>query len=218
MPGVICVFARQPELGKVKTRLSPLLDEVACLNVHQALVKFTLRELQELPDSSIHLYVSGSPGHAFWNQFEHSNKIELLKQAEGDLGQRLQAAVEQSLARFDWVVLLGSDCPEISAAYLQQAMAALDDGVEAVIGPAADGGYVLLGLRKLQPQLFDGILWGSDQVLIQTEAALRQQNVNFQKLPVLRDLDRPEDLLFFRDRIQQLLSAAGQSLDLPQSV
>jgi hypothetical protein len=115
-------------------------------------------------------------------------------QVGADLGTRLQNAIAPHFAQGrDRVLVIGIDCPELSVAILQQAQDALT-AADVVLGPAADGGYYLIGLRVWEPNLFTGISWGSAQVFAQTQARVRAARLTLATLPTLRDVDEPEDL------------------------
>jgi rSAM/selenodomain-associated transferase 1 len=105
----------------------------------------------------------------------------------------MAAALARALQRTDRAVLIGSDCPGYHSGYLKAALGALTDH-DAVLGPAADGGYVLIGLSRYAPQLFAKMPWGTGKVLAQTRAALERLGWSWAELPTLTDLDRPEDL------------------------
>jgi rSAM/selenodomain-associated transferase 1 len=121
----------------------------------------------------------------------------LINQVGEDLGQRMSYAVTTGLNEYRYVILIGADCPNMSTDYLKQAVIALSNGADAVLGPAEDGGYVLIGLRRTIPCLFDGLPWGTDKVLEMTRDCLRRVGWSWKELPVLWDLDRPEDLSRF---------------------
>ena len=100
-----------------------------------------------------------------------------------------------ALEKASCVVLIGSDCPDLDTGYLRAAIAALETGYPAVLGPAADGGYVLLGLRRFDPSLFDGIAWGGREVFSATCQRLSALDWDWYELDTLNDIDRPEDLV-----------------------
>jgi glycosyltransferase A (GT-A) superfamily protein (DUF2064 family) len=102
-------------------------------------------------------------------------------------------ALVAGLDRFERVVLVGSDCPSIDRDYLNQALAALDQ-VDIVLGPAADGGYTLVGVRRVPREMFEGISWGTAAVFTETTLRLQWSGVAWSALPVLNDIDRPGDL------------------------
>ena len=106
-------------------------------------------------------------------------------------------AAEEALARHRRVLLLGVDCPALTAEHLHQAFSWLEAGQDAVLGPAQDGGYVLLGLNRFHPVLFEGHGWGGADVAHTTRMAMRQIGWRWRELPLLWDLDRPDDLAQF---------------------
>jgi len=118
-------------------------------------------------------------------------------QGEGDLGTRLQRAFSEAFSQgAKYVTIIGSDCPAITAGDIQAAWTALQTN-EVVIGPARDGGYWLIGLRELQPSLFEGVQWSTDKVLEQTLQRARQQNLRVALLRELRDIDTETDWLAY---------------------
>lgn len=175
----IAVFARYPTPGEAKTRLIPALGPLRAAAVHAALVAHTLAAVRAsgLPHA---VYFTGADAAkvAAWLGAD----VPLVAQAQGDLGQRLAAVPAPCL-------LIGSDCPGLTATHLQAAAALVADG-RPCIGPAEDGGYWLLGLPRPQPQLFTDIEWGSATVFAATHARLPDAAL----LETLADLDRPEDL------------------------
>ena len=101
------------------------------------------------------------------------------------------------------MIIIGTDCPEIDKVYLEQAFSALDN-VDAVIGPAVDGGYVLLGLKRYSPELFTNFLWGSNSVFSQTCKVLNNLSWSYKELDIMHDIDRPEDLLRHPDLVNKI--------------
>lgn len=130
-----------------------------------------------------------------------------------DLGARMHNALSDALHGVGRAVLIGTDCPELDAAYLDAAFDALD-GHDAVLGPAADGGYVLIGLRRPAPTLFTRIAWGTGTVLAETRAGLRAAGLSWRELPTLRDLDEIADL----DHFPALAALAGMEADAAAEV
>jgi hypothetical protein len=116
--------------------------------------------------------------------------VSLHLQQGDDLGERMARALSRAMP----AIVMGSDCPSLTPADLREAAAALDWGVDAVLGPARDGGYVLLGLRRIDASLFEGITWGTDTVLQETRSRLRSLGWRWHELPTRFDIDRPEDL------------------------
>lgn len=120
--------------------------------------------------------------------------IALETQVGEDLGERMLRAAEQAFQGAGAILLIGTDCPALSVIHLRQALLWLESGADAVVGPAEDGGYVLLGLRHADPLLFEGVEWGTDRVLQETRDRLSELGWQWRELEILWDLDRPEDL------------------------
>ncbi|HSD99539.1 MAG TPA: TIGR04282 family arsenosugar biosynthesis glycosyltransferase, partial [Burkholderiales bacterium] len=114
-------------------------------------------------------------------------------QADGDLGARMLAAFQSTLAACPRVLLVGSDCPALTTGHLRKADRALRDGADAVLVPCEDGGYALIGLTRADARLFDGIAWGTDTVMAESRARLSALGWRWRELETLWDVDRPED-------------------------
>ena len=187
---------KYPRPGAVKTRLVPALGEQRACEFYRALVRHTLAEVgafAALSGVAVEARVAGAPDEAAVRAWL-GGAMTIRHQGEGDLGVRMERAVSAALAEgAESVVVIGADCPELTAAHLASAFAALAN-TDAVLGPAADGGYYLIGLRRSRPELFQGIRWGGAEVLMQTLAAARALSVDVTQLATLRDLDVPEDL------------------------
>ncbi len=195
--GALLLFTRYPTPGRVKTRLIPALGPKAAAALMHRLTAHTLRQAQALASSHpIALVVFYAGGSLPQMQALFGPDLCYRPQVTGDLGTRLLAALTDSLAAGPQpVVIIGSDCPELSPRILSAAFALLLDH-DLVLGPALDGGYYLIGLNALHPELFQGIPWGSEQVLAATLSRARQLGLKIHLLPTLRDIDRPEDLPF----------------------
>jgi uncharacterized protein len=194
-PGTTCiiVFARAPQPGAVKTRLIPLLGPEGAAALHARLVKHTLATVRTAALGAVELHCAPDCDDDFFRFCSNRYHVGLVAQANGDLGARMAAAVSAALAVHLRVLLIGSDCPALTARHLRQANQALLDGAAAVLVPAEDGGYVLLGLTRSDKRLFEGIAWGSDTVLADTRARLRALGWRSHELEPLWDVDRPED-------------------------
>lgn len=139
------------------------------------------------------LWVAGDRDSQFIQRLQQRLSLQLFSQRGKDLGERMQAAITQGLQHFAAVIVVGSDCPFIDEDYIDSAIGALQDS-DVVIGPANDGGYVLLGLKQPHPHLFNNITWGTDKVLRETLNMLKRNRQSVALLPALPDIDRPEDL------------------------
>lgn len=189
----ILVFAKAPIAGQAKTRLIPALGAARAAALHERLVRHTLATVCAA-DYPVELWCSPDTRHSFFSAARVSWPLSLHNQSGGDLGARMAQAFEDALTRAQYVILTGSDCPGMTTRDLQQAVTALADGADAVVGPARDGGYWLIGLRRAQPRLFEGMAWGRATVLADTLARLREMNQHWCLLPERTDIDRPEDL------------------------
>ena len=190
----VIVFARAPEPGKVKTRLIPALNAAGAAELHRRLVMRCLRAARDSRLGPVELWCAPDTSDPYFRECERRLGISLWAQGEGDLGARMQRAFESALMHAARAILIGSDIPALSAQYLRDAERALAGGDDAVIGPAEDGGYALIGLSRCDPELFRGIPWGGPEVLVQTRRRLAALSWRSSELPVLWDVDRPEDL------------------------
>lgn len=195
--GTLICFAREPVPGQVKTRLIPALGPQGAARLYRTLLGVALEAAAAVPGVHRELWCCGAaPGGGVCAELAGRYDLRLRHQPAGDLGQRMEAALTESLTHGHCAVLIGSDCPEYAPAYLAAAFTALES-TDAVLGPAADGGYVLIGVRRLAPELFIDIPWSTGLVLARTRAALRGLGWSWAELPTLRDLDEPKDLLDF---------------------
>ena len=184
-------FAKAPQLGQVKTRMQPVLSLEQSLALHCQLVLRTHQTLHHETLCQTQLWTSGEDGTGFFQSLKPAPTIK--RQQGKDLGERMYSAIATGLQQFQLVVLIGSDCPAISSAYLRSALRALDS-VDVVLGPAADGGYVLIAMKKAEQGIFENVDWSTSLVLAQTRNNLTALNLSCLELPVLNDVDRPEDL------------------------
>lgn len=195
MPGAaLLVFARAPEAGRVKTRLVPLLGEKGAARLHARLVAKTLETARAAGFEVVYLYCSPRIDVDFFGKMQKRFDVLLRSQGRGDLGERMYRA----LRRHPCAVLIGSDCPALRPADLRSAARALREGADAVLAPAEDGGYALIGVRRASRRLFDGIGWGGPKVLTQTRRRLRALRWRWKELRTLWDVDRPEDVARLR--------------------
>lgn len=194
----LIVFARAPEPGRVKTRLAPLLGEEGAARLHARLVEKTLRTARDSGIGAIDLYCSPGTKDVFFARMKKRFGVNLESQGRGDIGDRMYRAFKRALRSHAYVVLVGSDCPVLKPADLRAAVRVLRDGADAVLAPAEDGGYPLIGLRRVSRQLFDGIPWGGPEVLARTRGRLKALHWCWEELRILWDVDRPEDVLRLR--------------------
>jgi rSAM/selenodomain-associated transferase 1 len=187
------VLAKAPIPGFAKTRLVPLLGAEGAAELHALLVERTLRTVRSAGLAGAALWCAPDRSHPFFATLAAGGALELRDQPEGDLGARLLAAALAHLGMGP-VVLVGTDCPGLTAGHLRDADAALAEGADAVILPAEDGGYAALGLRRVDPSLFAGIPWSSAEVLAATRARLRGLGWAVHEQRAVRDVDVPADV------------------------
>jgi rSAM/selenodomain-associated transferase 1 len=186
-------FARAPVPGRVKTRMLPELSEAAACELHRALVLWTCRRLVGSRIGPVQLAVTGAPADPLFRQCTTIGASAILVQRGRDLGERMHHALAEGLREYAKVVVVGSDCPAIDGAYVSRARDALD-GSPVVLGPAVDGGYVLVGLTAPLPGLFEAMPWGTGKVLAETRRRLRAMHLIWAELEPLADIDEPRDL------------------------
>ena len=186
-------FARSPVRGGVKTRLVPALGEQGACDLHITLVRHTCRQLLDAALGPVEIWVSGDNQHPLFADCLTLGASGLREQQGEDLGERMYRALQDGLRRFRRVLLVGSDCPALDPDYLKSAADTLDD-VPVVFGPALDGGYVLVGARDIDRELFRGIAWGGPSVLASTLQRADALGCAVATLNSRPDIDRPEDL------------------------
>ncbi|RKT46919.1 hypothetical protein BDD21_4461 [Thiocapsa rosea] len=193
----ILIFAKAPIPGLVKTRLIPTLGPAGAAELACDLLERLVRRLSDARLAPVELWCSPDPEHSLFRALAESVGVALRTQRGDDLGERLSRAAEDALGRAETVLLVGADIPELDAAYCASALAALAES-DAVLGPAEDGGYVLLGLNASAPELFTDMPWGGERVAAITRRRIASLGWRCPELPVLWDLDRPEDLMRYR--------------------
>ena len=189
---VILVFVRAPEAGRVKTRLAADLGAEGALRVYRRLAEHTVREARAA-GGELRIHFTPPDREAEVRAWLGDGPL-YLPQSGGDLGARMESAFRAAFdAGAERVVIIGSDLPDLSAALLRRAFEALDTH-PAVLGPARDGGYYLLGLRALIPGIFAGVPWSTAEVLAVTLARLRAAGAEPALLDTLTDVDEVGDL------------------------
>jgi rSAM/selenodomain-associated transferase 1 len=190
----LIVFAKAPVPGQVKTRLIPAIGAKAAVALHEKLVLRSLAIAVNAGVGPVELWCAPSPEHPFFIHCAKKFQVEVRTQLEGDLGQRMAHAFYKTLEISTHVMLMGTDSPSLTCTDLKEAKAALQQDYDAVIIPAEDGGYVLLGLRQYSSNLFSGVSWGTEFVLEETRIRLRNLEWHWHELRKCWDVDRPEDL------------------------
>ncbi len=189
--GRLCIFARRPVLGTVKTRLAAEIGEVAALTAHIELTEGVLERCVAPEAYDTELWLAGAaeadePVVARWLE---RYGIAGREQSSGDLGERMRFALE---AKSGPTVLIGSDLLDVDASYIAGALKRLEEA-DVVLGPAEDGGYGLIGALRPVPELFAGIDWGTSRVFTQTSQCAREAGLRVAVLTTLRDVDTPAE-------------------------
>jgi rSAM/selenodomain-associated transferase 1 len=187
----LVVIAKEPVPGAVKTRLAPVLGANGAARVAAAMLEDTLAVMAQVDAAR---WVCFTPPEARTRMARLAPGCRLLAQVEGDLGDRLAACFAALLGGgAERVVIVGADTPHVSRGTFQAAFALLDQ-VDVVLGPARDGGYYLVGAKAALPELFLGVPMGTEVVLQVTIQQAIHRRLRLGTVPMLRDLDRLEDL------------------------
>ena len=186
---LLMIFVKNRQAGKVKTRLAKTVGDDKALEIYDKLKSHTIDVAAEV-DAEREIWYSDFVGE---EQFEDEVFQEKVQIGDG-LGVRMKSAFEEGFNNgADNVVIIGSDCISITPSHIRGAFASLNN-YDAVIGPAKDGGYYLLGLSKMIPELFENINWSTESVFDQTLEALRNNKNSYQLLEMLNDIDTESDL------------------------
>lgn len=191
----LIVFTRYPIPGKTKTRLIPALGEAGAANLHRQMTEHTLAQVRQLRADSVKIEVHYAGATADRELADWLGADLVYRgQGDGDLGDRMARSMKTAVeAGYDRVIIIGTDCPGLNAEILQLAFQQLRDR-NVVLGPAIDGGYYLIGMQGFIPELFVGISWGTSVVRQQTIEIATKLGLSMGDLPLLADIDRPEDL------------------------
>lgn len=192
----VAVFARAPAPGRAKRRLIPALGEEGAADLQRRMTDRAVAEAVAAGAGPVSLWCTPDCGHLSFRDLGRRYPIRLRRQEGRDLGERMGGAMRHMLARpRSCALLAGSDCPGLDAGGFRQAAEWLEAGADAVLAPALDGGYVLIGLRRYEASLFTGIDWGTDRVLSETRRRLRALGWTWRETAPRPDVDRPSDLV-----------------------
>ena len=188
-PCHLIVFLKNAELGRVKTRLAVEVGDDKALDIYQKLSAYTLNVVSNLPYDK-RIYFSSQIKS---EELLPDDSFKHFLQRGKDLGDRMYSALKSSFVESaQKVVIIGSDCPVISESIIAEAFDALND-TDVVIGPAEDGGYYLIGMSQPYKFLFEDIIWGTENVFIDTYTKLNDHNIKFRILERLYDVDTVDD-------------------------
>jgi len=202
--GALVVFAKAPMPGKVKTRLCPPLTPDEAATIHGSFVLDTLERTRAAVSKfrlPVDRYLACAPAStlAFFKILEERQAVRLLDQGSEDLGARMNHVFEILFTRgYGRVVIVGTDVPSLPLERYQQAVHLLD-AYDVVLGPALDGGYYLIGIKRAAPSLFHDIPWSTERVLALTEKKAAELGLSVGYLPQWRDIDTIDDLKILID-------------------
>lgn len=199
----LIIFTRYPEPGKTKTRLIPALGALGAAKLQQQMTEYVLSQAKVLQSShSISIEVRFAGGEQQLMQNWLGEHLQYVAQGTGDLGCRMKIAFAAAFQdKIESAVIIGSDCPQLQPELIYRAFQLLSQNYDLVLGPALDGGYYLIGLSRLIPEVFTGVDWGTERVLQQTVNIAKTFNLEIAYLPTLADVDRPEDLHIWQNII-----------------
>jgi uncharacterized protein len=198
LKNVLIIFVRNPELGKVKTRLARTLGDSEALRIYLFLLEKTRAAALGVSADRLLCYSESIPPADTWPRTAFMPHL----QVPGDLGQKMEAAFRYSFEQgAQKALIIGSDCPELTGDILQAAFDALDKA-DFVLGPVPDGGYYLLGMRQFESSVFQHIDWSTAAVRTQTLAAIDVLGKTVHTLPMLTDIDEEADWVAFQQREQ----------------
>lgn len=202
----LIIFAKAPIAGHAKSRMIPLLGAVGAAQLHREITRWLLSKLSrsvekgadEKADYELELWAASDIEHPFFKECADEFGITLKLQQGDDLGERQFLAMQSALAENDHVVIVGSDVVSLKKNDIQEAFGTLEQGDDLVISPAEDGGYGLIGSSKIERGVFNGIVWGAEQVYEEMVNNLNRLDYRWQRLSEVWDLDRPDDLIRLR--------------------
>jgi rSAM/selenodomain-associated transferase 1 len=190
-PISIAVLAKAPVAGFAKTRLIPALGAARAARLQARLIERAVDVACACGIGPVTVWATPDETHASFQALRVRRDVALARQPNGDLGARMLAALK---APNGPTIVIGTDCPAMMPAHLRLAAEALRHGGDAVVCPAEDGGYVLIGTRKPVAALFAGMSWGTAEVMAETRRRMRYQKLVWQEPVTLWDVDVPEDL------------------------
>jgi uncharacterized protein len=185
----LIIFAKNLIPGKVKTRLAATIGDEAALVIYKQLVAHTYTVTKVLPMQKVIYYSAYIEHKDVWD-----DDFEKAEQQGTDLGEKMMNAFDEVFKKeCHNAVIIGTDCPGLTTAILHDAFTKLEQ-YDVVIGPATDGGYYLLGMKRLHPLLFKNIKWSTATVCNATKAVCDQLQLKYYLLPMLNDVDEEKDL------------------------
>ncbi len=207
----LILFARVPQLGKVKTRLNPKLPQETVLKLYTRFLNDSIEKISRISDSDH--FIAGFPEEdlSYFDGISQERGITIFSQSGNDLGDKMRNAFDDRFKEgYKKVVIIGSDSPSLPLENIQIAFRSEKD---IVIGPSADSGYYLIGMNRKRTEVFDGVPWGSEMVLDETLKKIEKAKASLELLPVWYDVDEFQDLVLLKTHVK-CLSYSGQ--DFPK--
>lgn len=195
----IVIFAKAPRAGFAKTRLIPALGEAGAAELAKQMLLHTLHEALAADIGLVELCITPEIKDAAWRGIQLPKGIDISGQGEGDLGERLACAARRGTEHGQSVLLIGTDCVEMSADILREAAHKLHE-YDAVMHCTIDGGYALLGFGQYSSFLFTGMPWSTDAVASTTISRLGQLGWSVHVGQMLHDVDEPQDLKYLSEQ------------------
>jgi len=199
------LFAKEPEAGKVKTRLAPKLGHHRCALLATKMLQQSAEKVSQDWQGELVLCVTPRIEAPLFLEMQKRWRCRSVLQQGDDLGERMLHAMQQGIRKVGAAVVMGCDVPYLSPQILRQAFEIMSRG-ENIIGPAEDGGFYLLGMHRPEPRLFEDIVWGGSQVLAGVMKNAERCGIEFASLPALRDIDLWEDLEWLAQREESYLT------------
>lgn len=210
------IFVKHPLPGTVKTRLSAEIGAERATEFYAAFIADLTEGFRVSGERRVLAYAPDTPQSRTYFEAVAGNAYELWPQPTGDLGRRMQSFLETYLMRDDQrAVLIGSDSPSLPRDYVERAFESLEEN-DCVVGPAADGGYYLIGQRRLCLPVFEQIDWSGPRVLAQTVSNIERAGQRLEMLPPWYDIDTIDDLWMLQGHVEGM-NAAGRTLTMPRT-
>lgn len=201
VPTPLAIFARAPVAGRAKTRLGAMLGADGAARLYDGFLEDVIRTCRSVAAVAPALWIAGDPDDARLVELAARYDLERHRQPDGDLGVRMAAALAAGCERAGHALVIGTDSPTLPATYVRSAAYALqDEAAEVVLGPSADGGYWIVGVRSHVPaaRIFEGVQWSAPTTLAETVAGASREGARVKLLPPWYDVDTPEDLRILR--------------------
>lgn len=203
----VVILAKAPLPGFAKTRLIPALGEHGAANLAALMLEKTIHEAIKADIGPVELCVAPAPENPAWQEIFIPASVTVAEQVHGDLGKRMAHISSRVTANGEAVIMIGADCPSLTAPMLAKAGKLLIDN-DAVMVPALDGGYVLIGLNHHEPSVFSDIHWSNSSVTDETRQRIQKLGWQLEEMPPLHDIDEPADLKHLPESIKIAIDIA----------